>query len=199
MATTPVDLAALVGSRICHDLISPLGAISNGVELLSMTGAMTGPEMALISESVESANARIRYFRIAFGAADISQELGQPEILSVLADVTRGGRVRIDWTPAQNCARRDVKLAFLLLQCLDSAMPYGGQITVSEGQGRWNITGTSKKMKIAPEIWEALACKSGAVAVSAAEVHFGLIPDFLRSTGRRLQIELGETEINVSF
>ena len=39
------DLAALVGSRICHDLISPIGAIGNGVELLMMEGAAKGPEM----------------------------------------------------------------------------------------------------------------------------------------------------------
>ena len=39
------DIAALLGSRICHDLISPLGAISNGVELLEMSGAQMGPEL----------------------------------------------------------------------------------------------------------------------------------------------------------
>ncbi len=43
----PTDLIALVGSRICHDLVSPLGAIGNGVELLAMAGAMPGPELAL--------------------------------------------------------------------------------------------------------------------------------------------------------
>ncbi len=54
------DLAALIGSRICHDLISPIGAIGNGLELLSMAGA-GGPEVALISDSVSNANARIRF------------------------------------------------------------------------------------------------------------------------------------------
>ena len=55
-----LDLAALVGSRICHDLISPIGAIGNGVELLSLTDGDTGAEMDLINESVQNANARIR-------------------------------------------------------------------------------------------------------------------------------------------
>ena len=59
------DLAALVGSRICHDLISPIGAIGNGVELLALTDGDTGAEMELISESVQNASARIRYLRIA--------------------------------------------------------------------------------------------------------------------------------------
>ncbi|HMS96693.1 MAG TPA: histidine phosphotransferase, partial [Tabrizicola sp.] len=64
--TDQPDLAALIASRICHDLISPLGAIGNGVELLAMERA--GPELDLLSESVAHANARIRLFRISFGA-----------------------------------------------------------------------------------------------------------------------------------
>ena len=63
------DLNALLGSRICHDLISPIGAIGNGVELLIMDGATKGPEIALIAESVANASARIRFFRIGFGAS----------------------------------------------------------------------------------------------------------------------------------
>ena len=68
------DLAALIGSRICHDLISPIGAIGNGVELMMMDGTAKTPELALIAESVANANARIRYFRVAFGSAGADSE-----------------------------------------------------------------------------------------------------------------------------
>jgi len=84
------DLNALVGSRICHDLISPIGAIGNGVELLQMESAAQGPELALISESVTNANARIRFFRIAFGAAGRDQRIGRSEVAGILADLYRG-------------------------------------------------------------------------------------------------------------
>ncbi len=67
------DLAALVGSRICHDLISPIGAIGNGVELVLLDAAVGGPEVTLIADSVSHANARIRFFRIAFGATGADQ------------------------------------------------------------------------------------------------------------------------------
>lgn len=96
MTANPADLAALIGSRICHDLISPIGAIGNGVELLAMTGA-AGPEVALIAESVAAANARIRFFRIAFGAAPADQRIGAPEVRSILDDLSRGGRFRWGW------------------------------------------------------------------------------------------------------
>ena len=71
------DLSALLGSRICHDLISPLGAIANGVELLQMSGAAASPEVALIAESVANANARIRFFRVAYGIASAGQRVGR--------------------------------------------------------------------------------------------------------------------------
>ena len=56
MGASDVNLAELIGSRICHDLISPIGAITNGLELLEMVGAVQGPEMELISGSVGSAD-----------------------------------------------------------------------------------------------------------------------------------------------
>jgi len=93
------DIAALVGSRICHDLISPLGAIGNGVELLSLTSGETSAEMVLINESVANANARIRFFRIAYGATEMGQRVPRKEILSVLAASARGGRFTYFWHP----------------------------------------------------------------------------------------------------
>ena len=54
------DITGLVGARICHDLISPIGAIGNGIELLGLTGVAPGPEMQLISDSAAGAQARVR-------------------------------------------------------------------------------------------------------------------------------------------
>jgi histidine phosphotransferase ChpT len=90
------DLSALIGSRICHDLISPIGAIGNGVELMLMDGGAKSPELALISESVANANARIRFFRIAFGAAGGDTRIARTEVHTVLTEITKGSRLQID-------------------------------------------------------------------------------------------------------
>ena len=102
------DLAALVGSRICHDLISPLGAIGNGVELLGMTGVPDGPEMDLIAESVGNANARIRFFRIAFGAAAADQRIGAGRNRLDPRGRSRDGRIAYRWQAEGDVERRDV-------------------------------------------------------------------------------------------
>ena len=196
MPETP-DLLDLIGSRICHDLISPLGAIGNGVELLSMTPAANSPELALIAESIGAANARIRFYRVAFGAAGEGQRMGRSEVASILADTTRGSRLTIDWAPQGDPSRAEVKLAFLLIQCLETAMPYGGRIAVTHEAGRWQIRGTAPRMKLDPNLWALLTSPDPAPAVSAAQVHFLLAPRELRRADRRLAVEMSEGEIRL--
>jgi histidine phosphotransferase ChpT len=117
------DLVALIGSRICHDLASPLGAIGNGIELMTLTGAEETPEMALIHESLVNAQGRIRFFRIAFGAAEPGAVVRAGEIAEALAGSER--RAQVDWRVSGDLARRDAKRALLAVNCLDAAMPYG--------------------------------------------------------------------------
>ena len=122
MDSSHVNLSALIGSRICHDLISPIGAINNGLELLGMSGDQSGPEMDLIQESVGNASARIRYFRVAFGAAG-EQTMGRSEITSILGDVVSGARLDVAWGPMDAQPRSEVRLAFLALLCVETACP----------------------------------------------------------------------------
>ncbi|MES2665157.1 MAG: histidine phosphotransferase family protein [Pseudomonadota bacterium] len=193
------DLAALIGSRICHDLISPIGAIGNGVELLMMEGAQRSPELALISESVLNANARIRFFRVAFGSASPDQRIGRPEVVSVLSDVSRGGRLSHDWQSEADLPRREVKLAFLLLLCLESAMAYGGRVTVVQTNSGWQMTGAAHRLKIDPALWEVLTEPRPPAEIGAGQVHFALVPEELSRQSRRLRAELTETEIRLMF
>ncbi len=192
------DLAALLGSRICHDLISPIGAISNGVELLMMDGAVRGPEMALVSESVAAANARIRFFRVSFGTAAPDQRLGRSEVTGILADVMRG-RLSVDWQSPNDMSRREVKLTFLLILCLESAMPYGGKILIELSDGRWTIGAQSTKLKVDPDLWEVLSNPAATATIGPSQVHFLLAAQDLVHQGMRLTADIREAEIRLSF
>ena len=193
------ELNALVGSRICHDLISPLGAIGNGVELLSMSGVSAAPEMTLISESVESANARIRFFRIAFGAARNEDLIGNSELKSVLGDLYRGNRLHVDWRISEDVPRAEAKLAFLLLQCLESAFPWGGRIQVTRTGTTWNVFGSAERAKIDTPLWELLVDPRRQVDISASNVHFALIHPAAQQVGRRVATNITDTSVSVSF
>ncbi|WP_428540104.1 histidine phosphotransferase family protein [Profundibacter sp.] len=196
---TQSTIAALIGSRICHDLISPLGAIGNGVELLGMAGSVDGPEMALISESVASANARIRFFRIAFGAAGSGAMVGLSEITSILRDMGAAGRVQYDWNSENSLPRSEVKLAFLLIQCFESAMAFGGTVKVRQGPDGWRLACTADKMNIDPQKWEMLVSPINKVDLSPSDVHFALVPDAVQQAGRALKTDLREGTIALSF
>jgi histidine phosphotransferase ChpT len=193
------DLAALIASRICHDLISPIGAIGNGVELLAMDAGAQRPEMALISESVANANARIRFFRISFGAASGDQRIARSEVMSVLTDLTRGGRVSYAWTSVADLPRREVRLAFLLLQCVETALAYGGKVVVTREEMGWTILAEATRLRIEPALWEVLTEPRAPSDIGAGQVHFALVPEELARQGRRLVTEIGETTIRLTF
>jgi len=193
------DLTALLGSRICHDLISPIGAIGNGLELLMMDGGNSSPEMVLIADSVANADARIRFFRVAFGMAQTDQRIGKAEVRQVLSDVTRGSRLQIDWISDADLFRVEVKIIFLLIQCLENAMAYGGRITVSTSEGRWLIAGQASKLKINTSLWEILVDPAALAEVTPAVVQFPLVADELQRRGLRLKTTLNDSEILLEF
>lgn len=193
------DVTSLLGSRICHDLISPLGAIGNGVELLSMSGAASTPEVALISESVDNANARIRFFRVAFGAAMTDATMSRGETVDILNDLTRSGRIAIDWDAGGTLRRGEVKLVFLMILCLESAMPWGGRIHVAGDDGNWTVTAASDRFKIDDALWSMLDGKSLNQALTAADVQFALVAGTAAMIGRTVEVTRTESEIRITF
>ncbi|WP_420863652.1 histidine phosphotransferase family protein [Algirhabdus cladophorae] len=195
MTQTDTDISTLVGSRICHDLISPLGAIANGIELMSMSGLANSPEIALIAESIECANARVRFFRIAYGTTATEQRIGRAEIVSILTDMSKGGRLTYKWDPASDILRQEVRLLFLLCQCLETAMPYGGVIRIEELPSGWRLTGLSEKVKITPETWDVLNTSKVSPPVAAAEVQFALAGQVLADQGRVVNLTQTETGV----
>ncbi len=198
MTSPRPDLAALIGSRICHDLISPIGAISNGVELIEMTQPDMGPEFELISESVANANARVKLFRIAFGAADPGIEIASADIVTMLRDYTQPTRLQIRWNVDGKVQRPEAKLALLVLLCFENAMPWGGSIDVDLVNGRWSIIGKAERMKVNGPLWEVLAQSNG-YEVAPAEVQFLIVPDVLRQAGRQMSTVFDEGGITARF
>lgn len=197
--TARADLTALIGSRICHDLISPIGAIGNGVELLMMDGGARGPEVALIAESVAHANARIRYFRVAFGAAGQDTRMARNEVASILSDLSQGTRTAVDWVSPSDLARNEVKLGFLSVMCCETAMPFGGRIRVEMNGGRWTVAGTAARLRVDPLLWEVLSNPGAQREVTPAEVHFALLAEEIARQHRDLSVEIDAAGVRIGF
>lgn len=198
MKDSSVNLAALIGSRICHDLISPIGAITNGLELLDLAGAAQGPEMSLIADSVGNAGARIRFFRIAYGAAD-GQLLSRAEVVSVLDDLGRGGRLDVEWALPEAQPRTLVRLAFLALQCCETALPFGGTVRITAKDGNWKVIGRAGKLNVDASLWDGLSRPDALPAITPALVQFALLPELAADLGRNVRTTRSETAIELDF
>ena len=196
----PLHLAALVSSRLCHDLISPIGAIGNGVELMMMDSAGTsGQEMALILESTGAANARISYFRIAFGLCSPDQRISRSEAATIIEDMTIGGRLKVVWDSPHDLARRDVKLAFLALLCLESALPQGGAVTVKMSDTGWHLAAHTTRLRVDATLWDAISNQDLYGEITPGQVHFPLMTLEAARQHRRVIVTRSETELHLTF
>lgn len=185
------DIAAMIGSRICHDLISPVGAISNGVELLNMAGTTGGPELSLISESVENANARVKFFRIALGMASPGQMTSRTEISNILKGVATS-RLNYLWEPTADMPREEVKLACLMMMCLETALPRGGEIRLARSGGQWSVRARSERLNPAPDLWARLGALTSTEGLTPSDVQFILAPMQAAALGRRITHSSGD-------
>ncbi|UWR23958.1 histidine phosphotransferase family protein [Sulfitobacter sp. S190] len=198
MPDTQTTLAALIGSRICHDLISPIGAINNGIELIGMSETPGDAEIELISESVNNASARIRFFRIAFGAAG-DQEIGRAEVTAVLRDVYESSRLTVAWGPMDPQPRKLVRLCFLGLMCLESGMPYGGRIEITRIGAEMELKGHADKLNVDPDLWAYLARREVPDGLKPSHVQFGLLPAIAAEAGRRILLTTDAAHITMRF
>lgn len=193
------DIAGLVGARICHDLISPIGAISNGVELLTLTETAVTPELQLINDSVAGASAKVKFLRVAFGYASAEQTMGPAEIRTILKEAEAGRRLRYDWTLEEAATRSEVRCAFLGLLCLQSAMPMGGTVTIQSSGGVWTLFGQTETLKMESGLWSALVGQGAFDDLSPSDVHFALLPHAARDLGRRVHAAQRTDGLVVTF
>lgn len=193
------NIAALIGSRICHDLISPIGAVSNGLELLSLSGIPDSPEMSLVSESASSANARISMFRIAFGMAAEGQITRSEDLCRIWNDTMQDRRLELVWHGPESLTRPLAQAVILACLCLEKALPKGGVIEVREHSDIWHITGTGSDLKPDEALWSGLARGDYETDMPPSHVQFLLLPRCLVPMRRQCLVELGEETITLSL
>ncbi len=95
--------------------------------------------------------------------------------------------------------RAEAKLAFLLLLCLETALPYGGRISVSHEGGAWRLEGAADRIKADAALWSLMLGQADGAELTASNVHFALVPDLARRLGRQLRTTLGDGAITISF
>src|SRR5215469_11612342 len=129
-----IEFAALLVSRVRHDLVSPVGAVVNGLEVLEdeRDAAMRADALKLVVSSAEQAAARLQFARIAFGAAgSAGAELDLTEVGRIVGGLLQGGKVAVDWRAAHvNWPKDWAKLLMNATLLAADALPRGGEVKV---------------------------------------------------------------------
>jgi histidine phosphotransferase ChpT len=166
-----LELAALISSRICHDVISPVGAIANGLEMLGeeQDESMREQTMDLIRKSARQASAKLQFARLAFGAAgSAGAEIDLRDAERVARDFVQGGKHTLFWQgPPVTLPKNKVKLLLNLLALGVVALPRGGTVNVQiKGEGpqvAFRVLAQGEPARLSEQVTALLAGANGMV------------------------------------
>ena len=161
----PLELAALIGSRICHDIISPVGAIANGLEVLETEKDESMREFAmdLVRQSSSQASAKLQFARLAFGASGgAGAEIDMVDAGRCAAGFFEREKADLDWqVSAPMLGKAEAKLLLNLLMIAANAAARGGKVTVTaernDDDTALRIVVEGDRAKCAPGIREVIA------------------------------------------
>jgi histidine phosphotransferase ChpT len=197
------DLAALLCSRVCHDIISPVGAINNGLELLDEGGA-DEDAMNLIRVSARNASARLQFARIAFGAAGSAGMLidtGDAETVAIA--FLKNEKPELVWNGARALLPKNkVKLLLNLILIANGAIPRGGKITVTlenlETEPQFTLSASGPMVRVPPKFLEMHSGNKPDEAIDAHAVQPYYTLLLAREAGMGISIRATAEEIVLS-
>jgi len=176
-----LELAALLCSRVCHDLISPVGAIVNGLEVLDDDPKPEDREFALelIRKSAKTASARLQFCRLAFGAAgSAGAQIDLGDALNMAKGHIEDGKTTIAWNlPRLLLPKNRVKLLLNMLVIAQQTIPRGGTLTVDPiGEGEtmsFRVAATGLNARLPQNIADLLsAAPATGVDAHAVQPHY---------------------------
>lgn len=197
------DLAALLCSRVCHDIISPVGAINNGLELLDEGGA-DEDAMQLIRMSARNASARLQFARIAFGAAgSAGMQIDTGDAEAVATAFLKNEKPELEWIGGRALLPKNkVKLLLNLILIAAAAIPRGGNLTVRlddlETQPKFTLRARGPMLRVPPKFLEM---HSGAKPEEPVDAHsvqpyYALL--LARDAGMTISIHASADEISLA-
>jgi histidine phosphotransferase ChpT len=197
-----LDLAALLCSRVCHDVISPVGAIANGLELFDdpeMDEETKSTALDMIRSSAKTAGAKLKFCRIAFGAAGSAGALID---LSEAGEVARGfvgdEKVKLDWqAPRENRPKQQVKLLLNMLLLAIAGIPRGGLITVKADGDLLTVRATGERAKISEPLLDVLLGRADLTMLDARLVQPYYSKQLAHSAGLNLTMGMDGDDVLV--
>lgn len=154
---TPSALSALLCARICHDLISPVGALSTAIEILDdeSNADMHDDALDLIRNSSKQANAKLKFLRLAFGASGSAPGIiGASDIQALAADMFAQGKAELKWDMQEaGIEKGQARLLLNMVMIGVQAIPRGGEVLTSQliaadGSSKLTVTAVGPRARL---------------------------------------------------
>lgn len=184
------DFLQLLVSHICHELVSPVGAIGNGVELLEEMGTLDKDALDLINQSSRTAAAKLRLLRVVYGSAGLSADFRLPEARKALTDLfSIEAKLTLDWQVASplDLASGAVQLVTGLVLLAATCLPRGGSIAVAAVPGGAGASLTVRPRGIGARLPEEVRLALGG---EGAPDHKTVHAHFCAWTATRLKLSI---------
>jgi histidine phosphotransferase ChpT len=201
VAPDALDLAALLCSRVCHDLISPVGAIVNGLEVLDDAKNADDRDFALdlIRKSARNASAKLQFCRLAFGAAGSSgAQIDTGDAESMTRGFLEDDKTKVAWNlPRTLQPKNRVKLLLNMLIIAQQTIPRGGTLTVdATGQG-FRIRAAGLNARLPQNIADQMSgAHQGAIDAHAVQPYYTRL--LAQATGLRASLAMDGDAVVVS-
>ena len=201
-----LEFASLLCSRLCHDLVSPVGALTNGVEILQEEHdeEMREQVMDLLYKSARQTTNKLQFFRLAFGAAGgFSTQLDMREACKVFSAFLEGSRVELVWdVDIDHAQKRVVKLLLNLAMISSDALIRGGSCAVHlrEDKEKYHIkvTASGERILLVGNVREALLDELGMEGLDPRTAPAFLACEVAKALGAHIEIdESSEGEISL--
>jgi histidine phosphotransferase ChpT len=197
-----LDLAALMCSRVCHDVISPVGAVANGLEVLEDEDDEAMREVAfdLVRRSARQASAKLQFCRLAFGA---SGSQGSSIDLGEAGDIARlfvgEEKVKLDWqAPRENRPKLEVKLLLNMMLVAMSTIPRGGVVEITASGETLMARSRGQAARISDKLAQVLDGTLPLEEIDARLVQPYYMRRLAGEAGFALVIELGDEGVTVT-
>jgi histidine phosphotransferase ChpT len=200
---TEIEFSALMVSRVCHDLVGPLGAVVNGLEVLEdeRDAAMREDALRLVATSANQALARIQFMRIAFGAAgSAGAELDLQEVGRLITGLLEGGKTKLEWNvPPAYWAKDWAKLLMNATLLGADCLPRGGVVRVdaTETPPAFKIHASGTHIRLAEDVEKSIRGELSE-AVDARGIQPFLTYRLSRTVNAGLTIQAGETSVELA-
>ena len=198
-----LDLAALLCSRVCHDVISPVGAIANGLELIDdpeMDAETKETALDMVRSSAKTAAAKLKFCRIAFGAAGSAGALIDMGEAGEIAKAFVGSeKAKLEWNaPRENRPKQQVKLVLNMMLMAMAAIPRGGLGTVTLEGHTFQVRAAGDRAKVPDAMAQVLDGTMELTGLDARLVQPYYAKQLARSAGLKLAMAMDGADVVVT-